>query len=88
MFGGDGGLLHNAYSDSYGFMRNSFYNDVWLLSVVDQMPARQRVPGDCFGVGWNNTCGAKAGLLGGRCSFLDILVAAWCRQQYGSFWLS
>ncbi|KAL7531218.1 hypothetical protein ACHAXR_003909, partial [Thalassiosira sp. AJA248-18] len=70
VFGGDGGLLHNAYADSYGFMPNSFFDDVWLLSpgrigISSTMARRSRhdycdwrwIPGSTSHRIWNNTCG-------------------------------
>jgi hypothetical protein len=33
MFGGDGRLLSNAYQNSYGFTSNSFFDDLWILSL-------------------------------------------------------
>ncbi|KAL9182659.1 hypothetical protein ACHAXT_013311 [Thalassiosira profunda] len=94
VFGGDGGLLHNAYPDSY-----SFFDDVWLLSPggvrVDGAMDRNRgsvcEPRLTVGsMAWNNGCGWHASFGGtpDECSLRDMLTAAWCRGQYQSFYMS
>ena len=104
VFGGDGGLLHNSYPDRYGFMPNSFFDDVWLLSpggisVSNSMNQWQqdhfcewsRIPGSTALQIWSSTCGwvddASDGYPG-ECSLKSILIAAWCRGQYQSFYMS
>lgn len=102
VFGGDGGLLHNTYADSYGFVPNSFYDDVWLLSPggigvsVRTMSQRRRedycdwriLESSTSSQNWSNTCGWDADRSAEECRLEDILIAAWCREQYQSFWMS
>lgn len=77
VFGGDGGLLHNSYTDSYGFVSNTFFDDVWLLSPREvfmsstMMNQRNREeycdwrlsPGSTAMNNFNETCGWDASLM-------------------------
>ncbi len=121
VFGGDGKLLHNAYADSYGYIRNTLFDDVWLFSpggirTNSSMYQRKRRENCNFrwmssstslvttatttaNHIWNDTCGWKeeekeedegsnhSRLLPGECRLESILIAAWCRKQYQSFYL-
>lgn len=98
VFGGDSGLLHNTYPDSYGFMPNSFFEDIWLLSlggvgVTGTMNKRSREEFcDLSYQFWNTTCGWNVeSSVGGSpqlCQLESILEKAWCQRQYQSFWIS
>lgn len=101
MFGGDGGHLINAYPNSYGFMPNTFFDDVWILSPSelntnnnfinnrnDYCIARLDRDSTQYQI-WSSTCGWEASL--GEdgepqdCDMGEILIMAWCKQQYQSF---
>lgn len=101
VFGGDGGHLYHTYADSYGFVPNSFFNDVWLLSPGGiGLSTQHRQEGYCDWrflesstafQSWNNTCGWDAYSmdgLPGECGLERILIAAWCKKQYQSLWMS
>ena len=103
VFGGDGGLLHNSYTDSYGFVSNTFFDDVWLLSprevfVSSTMMKRNREeycdwrwsrPDSTSMQTWNKTCmHMNDTSLPGECSLKDIMIAAWCRGQFQSLTMS
>ena len=102
MFGGDGGHLPNSYPNTYGFMPNSFFDDVWLLSLSKLNDTDTIYRNDyCIDrldrdstryQGWNNTCGWEepADIIGDdtapeECRIEEILMMAWCMQQYQSF---
>ena len=102
MFGGDGGHLPNSYPNTYGFMPNSFFDDVWLLSLsklnnTDAIGYRNAYCIDRLNrdstryQGWNNTCGREEPADIGddtapeECRIEEILMMAWCKQQYQSF---
>lgn len=125
VFGGDGKLLHNAYADSYGYISNTLFDDVWLFSpggirTTSSMYQRRRDENcnwrwmsDSSSMAttahqvWNSSCGWKekddtaaspsmeerevgnnhSGLLRGECHLESILIAAWCREQYQSFYV-
>ena len=103
-FGGDGGQLHNTYPDSYGYMPNSFFDDVWLLSprgieVSNSMKQRERelycdwrwLSDSTAMQSWNSACGwdtTNVVASPGECSLESILIAAWCREQYQSFYMT
>ena len=95
MFGGDGGLLSNSYKNSYGFTPNTFFNDLWTLSLED--PALFRPEGDknhfcdwrlksnsTFQPMWRKSCGWKIGDEESPldCDWYDVLTMAWCLEQY------
>ena len=67
-FGGDGGHLHNAQADEYGFMTNSLFNDIWLLSPGELIAMDQTsryydlchwrtIPNSTAIQIWDRTCG-------------------------------
>jgi len=101
MFGGDGGHLPNSYTNTYGFMPNSFFDDVWLLSlsklndtytIYRNTYCIDRLNRDSTRYqGWNNTCGWEESADIGddttpeECRIEEILMIAWCKQQYQSF---
>ncbi|KAL3804136.1 hypothetical protein HJC23_013655 [Cyclotella cryptica] len=103
-FGGDGGLLSNAHNDSKGFTPNSFFDDVWLLSlggVNIKSPINKRGnkrhyckwrldPNSTAQKSWKRSCGWNAADEEPReeCHWRDILTIAWCMDQYQSFQLS
>jgi hypothetical protein len=99
MFGGDGGHLINAYPNSYGFMPNTFFDDVWILSPSelntnnfinrnDYCIARLDRDSTQYQI-WNSTCGWEVSLRDDEpqevCELGEILIMAWCKQQYQSF---
>ena len=129
VFGGDGKILHNAYADSYGYISNSLFDDVWLLSpggirVSSSMNQRRRDE-NCnwrwlsdssssskvemtAHHAWNATCGWKkddkahgaafasmdeasdnnqSEVQSEQCRLESIMIAAWCREQYQSFYM-
>jgi len=103
VFGGDNGLLHNSHHDSYGYMSNSYLNDVWLLSpdgmyISSPMKNGSHREDYCTWMMkedstaeqvWNHSCGWKAeGSPHGVCDLKDVLIAAWCRKQYQSLTVS
>ena len=104
VFGGDGGLLHNSYTDSYGFVSNTFFDDVWLLLPREvfisttMMNQRNREeycdwrwsrPDSTAMQIWNKTCMHMNDTLPpGECSLKDIMIAAWCRGQFQSLTVS
>jgi len=103
VFGGDNGLLHNSHQDSYGYMSNSFLNDVWLLSpdgMYISSPMKNgnhrenycswmMKDGSTVEQVWNDSCGWKEERSPpGVCNLKDVLFAAWCREQYQSLTLS
>ena len=96
MFGGDGGNP-NAYPNSYGFMPNSFLDDVWILSP-SELTGMNTIDRSDYCIGrldrdsqhsqiWNSTCGWEASVGGEpeECELGEILIMAWCKQQYQSF---
>jgi len=100
-FGGDGAFLHNGYNDDYGFMTNSLFDDVWILSAGaiatnssvqnqrrrDHCRWRQLPTSTSFRI-WNDTCGWNSAATRGICRWDEILIRAWCLEQYQSFYLS
>jgi hypothetical protein len=130
VFGGDGKLLHNAYPDSYGYISNSLFDDVWLLSpggirTTASSMYQRRKDENCswrwmsesslttttmtaYQI-WNTTCGwtsevednetwsaynmeeadndDHSGLRPGECQLGSIMIAAWCREQFQSFYM-
>lgn len=100
VFGGDGGLLHNSYQDSYGFMSNAFFQDVWMLSlggISGSMKERHREEHCDWRLSlnstaqreWNASCGWSESKYSSpdECSWDEILVMAWCKEQYQSFYM-
>ena len=97
LFGGDSGNSINAYPNSYGFMPNSLLDDVWILSpseltamnTIDRSDyCMDRLDRDSMQYQiWNSTCGWEASFGGEpeECELGEILIMAWCRQQYQSF---
>lgn len=74
-FGGDGALLHNTHADSSGFLANSLFDDVWLLSPggigirnsskmnqqrTDHQCNWRSIPGSTAFQIWESTCGIDA----------------------------
>ena len=103
VFGGDNGLLHNSHQDSYGYMSNSFLDDLWLLSpdgmhISSPMKNGNHRENYCSWMmkdgstaeqAWNVSCGWKEeGSPPGVCGLKDVLIAAWCRKQYQSLTVS
>lgn len=104
VFGGDGGLLHNSYTDSY----DTFFDDVWLLSPREVFVSstmmnqrnreeycdwRSRPDSTAIEIWKNETCGWDPYLMNdttlpGECSLKDIMIAAWCRGEFQSLTMS
>ncbi|KAL7548422.1 hypothetical protein ACHAWF_011710 [Thalassiosira exigua] len=102
VFGGDGGYLHNTYADSYGFIPNTLFDDVWKLSAAElgirsTMYCRRQedycdwrwIPSSSALQNWMHACGwdGSTGADREECRLQDVLIAAWCRGQYQSMWL-
>mmetsp|Transcript_13806 Transcript_13806/g.28107 ORF Transcript_13806/g.28107 Transcript_13806/m.28107 type:complete len:274 (+) Transcript_13806:2084-2905(+) len=94
MFGGDRGHSINAYPNNYGFMPNSFLDDMWILSPSgnnnfidrsDYCIGRLERDSTQYQI-WNNTCGWEESFGGepDECELGEILIMAWCKERYQS----
>jgi len=95
MFGGDAGHSINAYPNNYGFMPNSFLDDMWIFSPSANNNNFIDRSDYCIGrlerdstqsQIWNNTCGWEESFGGepDECELGEILIMAWCKQRYQS----